>query len=133
MRSGISTAVLAVLLAASIVGSAAAKVLDQGARAGYAYATAGPVHPRSLGFKVTSVPPEPLRVKVLLECWKPGSPGKYRSERHLVATPPIKRHVRLPVRNPSACVYGVAAEEKSPEHRRRIKVTLTGRASRVVR
>ena len=133
VRGGISIAVLAVLLTASSVGSAAARVLDQGTRAGYAFALAGPVHPGSLGFKVTSESPEPLRVKVLLECWKSGSPGKYRSEKHLVATPPIKRHVRLPVRNPFACLYDVAAEQRSTEQRRRIKITLTGRASRVFR
>jgi hypothetical protein len=73
-------------------------------------------------------------VTVQLKCLEahPQRQHWYPFERKLVAAPPITRRVRLPVRNASACVFSVSAHRPLSKGRW-IKVTLTGRASQVLR
>jgi hypothetical protein len=133
----IHVSVLVALLGATAAMSASAKVLEQGRLAGYSFATVGVFHPHLLGFKITSGSQTPLRVQVQLKCLKahPQRQRWYPSERKLIATPPIKRRLPLPVRNASGCAFSVSAHRPPsvPQFRSWIKVTLKGRASQVFR
>lgn len=124
-------ALLVSVMAASIAGSAAAKVLATthgGPNLFLASAVAGLVKPRALAYTVTSKSSEPLAVAVSVEC-SYGQHDWHRSEMTVRAAPPIRRHIRLPLRHPLVCVYSVDASRRPPSGT--IVVTLLGEADRV--